>query len=106
MTEALQNKSTHGPIDNESGNGLSNLRGTLAMARTDDLDSATSQFFVNHVDNTFLDGGDAGDGYAVFGEVVEGLEVLDLIAAVKTYDDGFVQDVPETAVIITSFTRE
>jgi cyclophilin family peptidyl-prolyl cis-trans isomerase len=78
---------TTGTIINESDNGLSNLRGTIAMARTNDPDSATSQFFINHVDNLFLDRENASDGfgYCVFGRVIEGMEVVDAIAQIETY---------------------
>ena len=101
LTETLVTKPTMPPIANESSNGLSNLRGTLSMARTNDPDSATSQFFVNLVDNGFLDD---PPGYAVFGEVVEGMDVVDAIAAVETADMGMYQDVPVVPVIILSAT--
>ena len=78
-------KATHDTIKNEASNGLKNARGTIAMARTNDPDSASSQFFINHNDNSNLDyGGRMGAGYAVFGKVVEGMDVVDKIAAVKT----------------------
>ncbi len=102
QTETGAAKATHAPIVNESYNGLSNLRGTLAMARTSDPDSATSQFFINHVDNTFLDvDGQSPPGYAVFGELVEGLDVLDTIAAVPT--DG--NDAPLESVVMVAVER-
>jgi len=94
-------KPTKAPIANEAGNGLQNKRGTLVYARTNVVNSATSQFFINHKDNAFLDHRDEspeGFGYAVFGKVVKGLEVVDKIAAVKTR----AQDVPVTPVIILS----
>lgn len=95
-------KTTHEAIVLESQTGLSNLRGTIAMARTGVPDSATSQFFINTVDNTFLDYADASNpGYAVFGEVVSGMDVLDAIAAVET--DG--SDRPVTDISIVSCTR-
>ena len=78
-------KQTLDPIINEGDNGLSNLRGTIAMARTSDPESATSQFYINHVDNTYLDyGGPSAPGYAVFGSVIAGLDVVDIIATVAT----------------------
>jgi cyclophilin family peptidyl-prolyl cis-trans isomerase len=95
-------KATHSAIALESEVGLSNLRGTIAMARTSDPDSATSQFFINTVDNTFLDYESASNpGYAVFGEVVSGMDVVDAIAAVET--DG--SDQPLEDIVVTSCTR-
>lgn len=100
--ESGSQKSTRSSIDIESDNGLSNERGTLAMARTNDPNSATSQFFINHTNNAFLNYVDASNpGYAVFGVVLEGLDVVDAIAAVDT--DG--NDEPFTPVVITSVTR-
>ena len=90
-------------IENEAANGLKNLRGTIAMARTQDPHSATAQFFINLKDNNFLDHTEkssAGWGYAVFGEVSSGMEVVDQIAAVKTGSVGHHQDVPLEEVII------
>ncbi len=104
FTADLKQKPTDAPIKNEAGNGLKNQRGTLAMARTGIVDSATAQFFINTVNNDFLNQRDKspqGYGYAVFGKVVEGMEVIDKIAAVKTVTRGF-PDVPETPVIIKS----
>ena len=104
FTVDLRQKPTNAPIVNEAGNGLKNLRGTLAMARTSIVDSATAQFFINTVNNDFLNQRDKteyGYGYAVFGKVVEGMNVVDKIAAVKTITRGF-PDVPETPVIIKS----
>ena len=97
-------KDTHDPIVNEAiDSGLSNVRGTLAMARTNAPDTATSQFFVNLVDNTFLDpGGSTDAGYAVFAEVVDGMDVVDAIGVVAT--DG--ADQPLVDVIMESVTRE
>lgn len=99
-------KATHDPIVNEADNGLSNDRGTLAMARTNDPHSATSQFFINHKDNTFLDfkSKDSGRtwGYCVFGKVIDGMEVIDKIAAVKTAKHGPHGDWPVEPVIINS----
>ena len=98
----LTEKSTGTPIRNESGNGLSNERGTVAMARTNDPNSATAQFFINVKANTQLD--NYGGGYAVFGKVVEGMDVVDKIRAVETSDAGMHQDVPKTPVVIQSAT--
>lgn len=101
MTETMAEKKTRGPIKNEANNGVKNLRGTLSMARTQVVDSATSQFFVNLRDNAFLDHGARDFGYAVFGKVVDGLDVMDAIAAVETGTYGFHQDVPKEPVLIT-----
>ena len=98
-------KQTHAPIKNEADNGLSNKRGTLAMARTPDPDSATAQFFINYKDNAFLDYSSPtpnGWGYAVFGEVVEGMDVVDEMASVPTGNHGMHQDVPKTDIVIES----
>ncbi len=102
----LAEKSTKAPIKNESANGLKNSRGTIAMARTNDLDSATSQFFINVVDNKSLDHGGPYGGYAVFGKVTEGMEVVDVIRSVKTGNNGYHQDVPKTEVTILSITKK
>lgn len=108
-SETFEEKDTQAPIKNEATNQLSNKRGTLSMARTSDVDSATSQFFVNLVDNTMLDHRDesrAGYGYCVFGKVVESdLDVIDAIAGVDTHTQGYHQDVPVEPVIIESVTR-
>jgi peptidyl-prolyl cis-trans isomerase A (cyclophilin A) len=97
FTEAMIQKPTRAPIPIESNNGLKNVRGALAMARTGDPNSATAQFFINVVDNAFLDyPGRDGFGYAVFGKVVEGMDVVDKIRAVRTGP----QDVPVTTVTI------
>ena len=96
-------KATLEPIKNEAKNGLSNKRGTLAMARTMVVDSATSQFFINLIDNNFLDyKDDANYGYAVFGEVVDGMDVVDKIAKVETGDHGINQNWPVENVVINS----
>lgn len=95
-------KDTQDPIKNEADNGLRNLRGTLAMARTQVVDSATSQFFINHKDNAFLDHGGRDFGYAVFGKVVRGMEVVDKIAQVPTGNRGMHQNVPRQPVLIIS----
>ena len=98
ITADMKQKPTKAPIKNEADNGLKNDRGTIAMARTADVDSATSQFFINHKDNSFLDHGARDFGYAVFGKVVEGIEVVDKIAAVQTRPG----DVPVETVSILS----
>ena len=108
MTSDLQQKPTRDPIRNEAANGVSNERGTIAMARTNVVDSATSQFFINTVDNArSLDntGADARSyGYAVFGRVTAGMEVVDRIAAVPTRSQGPQQNVPVEPVVITGVT--
>lgn len=104
MTADMSRKETHAPIKNEAANGKKNLRGTLAMARTATVDSATSQFFINLADNGFLDHGGRDFGYAVFARVVEGMDVVDAIAAVATGSKAGHQDVPVEAVRITSVT--
>ncbi|MBK8525426.1 MAG: peptidyl-prolyl cis-trans isomerase [Betaproteobacteria bacterium] len=99
----MKQKECRAPIDNEAANGLKNKRGTVAMARTGDPHSATAQFFINVVDNDFLDfksPSGNGWGYCVFGEISEGLDVVDAIRAVKTGNSGFHQDVPVEDVII------
>ena len=101
----LNQKETSEPILNEATNGLKNYRGTLAYARTNIVNSATSQFFINVVDNDFLNHRDKtqqGYGYAVFGKVVQGMDVVDKIKKVKTGDQGGMQDVPQQAVVILS----
>ena len=108
LTADMNNKSSGtNPIQNEANNGLSNDRGTIAMARTMDPHSATSQFFINHKDNGFLNHtGETsqGWGYAVFGKVTEGMEVVDKIADVPTGSSGAYQDVPEEVITIESVT--
>jgi peptidyl-prolyl cis-trans isomerase A (cyclophilin A) len=102
----LMRKATLPPIKNEATNGLKNLKATLSMARTNDINSATSQFFVNLKDNAALDHvGDAQYGYAVFGKVVQGFEVIEKIAGVKTTTKGPNENVPEKPVIIESMVR-
>ena len=101
-TDLVENP-TREPIENEADNGLKNLRGTIAMARTQDPHSATAQFFINLKDNSFLDHTEksaAGWGYTVFGEVISGMEVVDQIASVETRSVGHHQDVPINDVII------
>jgi peptidyl-prolyl cis-trans isomerase A (cyclophilin A) len=101
----FRNKRTHAPIRNEAKNGLKNTRGTLSMARTSEVDSATSQFFVNLSDNAFLDHSARDFGYAVFGRVKEGMEAVDKIAAVKTGRRQGYQDAPLEDVVIVSARR-
>jgi cyclophilin family peptidyl-prolyl cis-trans isomerase len=105
LTADLKDKKGHEPIKNEATNGLKNKRGTLAMARTNDINSATSQFFINLVDNGFLDNTPGNYGYAVFGRVDSGMEVVDAIAAVETGNKGRYQDVPTETVTIESARR-
>ena len=101
----MTRKPTRPPIKNEADNGLKNARGALSMARTSEVASATSQFFVNVVDNAFLDHGERDFGYAVFARVVEGMDVVDRIAAVETTTRGSYQDVPAEPVVIESARR-
>jgi len=105
LTADFANKKTRAPISNEANNGLKNTRGSLSMARTNDINSATSQFFVNLKDNAFLDHGPRDYGYAVFGRVTEGLEVIDKIAAVSTGRRQGYQDAPLEDVVIISARR-
>jgi cyclophilin family peptidyl-prolyl cis-trans isomerase len=106
-TADLKEKKGHAPIKNEADNGLSNVRGTVAMARAAAPDSATSQFFINVKDNPFLDSGRAGNrvGYAVFGRVIEGMDVVDKMRRVKTGQRGMFADVPVEPVVIRSLRR-
>ena len=108
LTADMSNKSSGtAPIQNEANNGLSNDRGTIAMARTGDPHSATSQFFINHKDNGFLNHtgeNSQGWGYAVFGAVTEGMEIVDQIAEVATGSSGGHQDVPVEVITIESVT--
>lgn len=100
---SFKQKAVHAPIKNEADNGLTNTRGTLAMARTSDPHSATAQFFINYKDNGFLNYTSStanGWGYAVFGEVVEGMEVVDEMAKQATGNRGGHQDVPKTDIVI------
>lgn len=103
----MKEKKTKPPIKNEAGNGLSNVRGTIAMARTNVPDSATSQFYINVGDNTFLDRANSRDnvGYAVFGRVIEGMDVVDKIKAVKTGTKNGMGNVPVEPVVIKSIKR-
>jgi peptidyl-prolyl cis-trans isomerase A (cyclophilin A) len=106
MTAELQEKPTSPPIRNEARNGVRNTRGAIAMARTNDPNSATSQFFINVKDNASLDFGINGAGYAVFGQVIEGMDVVDKIVAVPTKNAGPYQNVPVTPVVIKSVKVE
>ena len=105
----LEEKKSGSPIKNEAGNGLQNLRGTIAMARTAVVDSATAQFFINVNDNGFLDHRDTtprGFGYAVFGKVISGMDVVDKIKSVKTINKGGMSDVPAQDVVIKTIHRK
>jgi cyclophilin family peptidyl-prolyl cis-trans isomerase len=110
ITGDMQDKpSKRAPIDNEANNGLKNDRGTLAMARTGEPHSATSQFFINHADNGFLNFTSEsmqGWGYAVFGKVTDGMEVVDAMAQVPTGDKGGHQNVPIETITITGVSRQ
>ena len=100
---SFNQKAVHAPIKNEADNGLTNNRGTLAMARTNDPNSATAQFFINYKDNSFLNHTSqtsSGWGYAVFGEVIEGMDVVDAMAKQATGNRGGHQDVPKTDIVI------
>ena len=109
MTADMAQKQTRAPVDNEANNGLKNKTGTVAMARTNDPHSATAQFFINVSDNGFLDHTAPtaqGWGYAVFGRVTAGMDVVEKIKAVATGNKGFHQDVPKEAVTIERVTVE
>ncbi|WP_020157809.1 peptidylprolyl isomerase [Methylobacter marinus] len=100
---SFNQKAVHDPIKNEANNGLPNSRGTIAMARTPDPDSATAQFFINYKDNSFLNHTSPtpnGWGYAVFGEVIEGMDIVDAMAKQPTGNRGPHQDVPKTDIVI------
>lgn len=102
---AFTQKNTHDQIENEASNGLKNKRGSIAMARTNAPHSATAQFFINYKDNSFLDHtspSPSGWGYAVFGEVIEGMDVVDAMAKQPTGNRGMHQDVPKTDIVIES----
>jgi peptidyl-prolyl cis-trans isomerase A (cyclophilin A) len=105
FTADMKQKQTRKPIRNEADNGVKNSRGTLSMARTQVVDSATSQFFINLADNDFLDHGGRDFGYAVFARVVEGMDVVDKIAGVETADHGMHQNVPVEPVKVNSAKR-
>ena len=108
FNDQMMQKNTQDPIKNEADNGLANDRGTIAMARTQDPNSATAQFFINHKDNAFLNHTKPdiqGWGYCVFGKVSEGMDVVDAIAAVTTTNRSGHSDVPEDVITITSATE-
>jgi len=108
LIEGMQEKPANPPIKNEACSAMRNDRGSVAMARTSVVDSATSQFFINVVDNSFLDHKNetpSGFGYCVFGEVTDGMDVVDSIAAVQTRTKGFYNDVPVEDVVIKSARR-
>ncbi|MDD6088711.1 MAG: peptidylprolyl isomerase [Desulfovibrionaceae bacterium] len=105
MTMRMEQKPTHDPIENEAANGLKNERGTIAMARTPDPHSATAQFFINTVDNDFLNftsPDPSGYGYCVFGRVIDGMDAVDKMEKVKTGNRGMHSDVPVDMILITS----
>ena len=106
FTADMNQKATQAPIKNEADNGVKNSRGTLSMARTSDINSATSQFFINLKDNAFLDHGSRDFGYAVFAKVIDGMDVVDQIAGVKTGDRGHHSDVPVEAVVTNTARRK
>jgi cyclophilin family peptidyl-prolyl cis-trans isomerase len=106
MEPGLKEKRTKAPIVNEAGNGVANERGTLAMARTDNPDSATAQFFINVKDNPFLNRSGDSAGYAVFGKVIDGMDVVDKIKQVETGRQGGHKDVPVKDVVIRSVRRK
>jgi len=104
LSADMKNKPTQPPIENEAANGLKNTRGTIAMARTAEIHSATSQFFINTVDNSFLDHRSTSPdkfGYCVFGKVTSGMDVVDKIEAAQTETKGMYQNVPTKTVLIT-----
>jgi cyclophilin family peptidyl-prolyl cis-trans isomerase len=108
LTADLATRTAKPPIKNEAGNGLKNTRGTLAMARSGEINSATCQFFINHVDNDFLDHRDEtapGFGYCVFGQVTSGLDIVDAIATTPTMTVHGMKDVPRETVTIISIRR-
>jgi cyclophilin family peptidyl-prolyl cis-trans isomerase len=105
LTSDMSQKKTNPPVKNEAGNGVRNQRGTLSMARTDEIHSATSQFFVNLADNDFLDQRPGQYGYAVFGHVTEGMDVIDKIAKLPTGKRKGHSDVPTQDVTIKSARR-
>ena len=106
FTADMNQKSTQAPIKNEADNGVKNTRGTLSMARTSDINSATTQFFINLKDNEFLDHGTRDFGYAVFARVAEGMDVVDKIAGVKTGNKGPHSDVPMEPVVTNTARRK
>ena len=105
MLPDMSQKKNRPPIKNEAKNGLKNLRGTLSMARTSEINSATSQFFINLTDNAFLDNAPGNFGYAVFGKIVDGIETIDKIAKEKTGRRQGHDDVPVKDIVVTSAKR-
>jgi peptidyl-prolyl cis-trans isomerase A (cyclophilin A) len=105
LTADFAGKKTRAPISNEANNGLKNTRGSLSMARTNEINSATSQFFVNLADNAFLDHGPRDYGYAVFGRISDGMDVIDQIARVRTGTRKGYQDAPLEDVVVVSARR-
>ncbi len=103
--KGMAEKTTRTPITNESTNGLKNAKGTIAMARRQDPNSATAQFFINLVDNANLNANPGSLGYAVFGKVVQGMDVVEKIAGIRTGEHGMFQDVPTQDVVILSAKR-
>ena len=101
----MQEKATRAPIKNESSNGLKNIRGSIAMARTQNPDSASAQFFINLVDNAYLDGSPVKPGYAVFGKVTQGMDIIDKIGSAETASRGMHQDVPVQDILIITASR-
>ncbi len=106
FTPDMKEKETREPIANESKNRLHNTRGTIAMARTSDPDSATSQFFINQRTNLRLDWAPGNEGYTVFGEVIQGMDIVDFIATTPTKTAGGMGNVPQQAIIITDILRQ
>jgi peptidyl-prolyl cis-trans isomerase B (cyclophilin B) len=107
LESGMKEKPTQAPIENEADNGLKNVTGSICMARTNDPHSATSQFFINLKDNQFLDHTEKspqGWGYAVFGQVTGGMDVVEAIAAVQTGNAGFHQDVPVEDIVVEKVT--
>ena len=105
FTMDMEQKETREKIKNEADNGLNNERGTLSMARTSEVDSATAQFFVNLRDNTSLDHSEANFGYAVFAKVVDGMDIVDEIAKTETATVGMHQDVPAEPIVVNKATQ-
>lgn len=105
FTVEMVQKETDSPIKNEASSKISNKRGTIAMARTNNPHSATSQFFINTKDNNFLDYGPRNPGYCVFGRVTKGIEIVDAISKISTHREGFQENVPDEPVIISSVKR-
>lgn len=104
--QEMKQKQTHPPIKNEALNKVSNEKGTIAMARTNDPHSATSQFFINTNNNTFLDHGHHGFGYCVFGKVSGGMDIVDKISSTETTENGYHRDVPVENIIIYTIKRK